>query len=189
MAVGRDSRCCRPLSALFSRWRCNNASMSSAACPGIIATPANMLPDTISLPCQLIGTTSPNPTVVKVVKPKYSASKYELMFGFTRCSAVYMRPVATERSVNIDKDTRASCSCQPFMSVLGIPKARSNRANVAWSVSTRCSRRIRSNRRLISVDEDVSQEGRYGVTNDGAILTRNGRNTTMTSTKTRGCAK
>jgi hypothetical protein len=51
------SRRRRIRSSVFSRCRSSRASMSSAACPGMTATPAKMLPETTSLPCQLIGTT------------------------------------------------------------------------------------------------------------------------------------
>ena len=47
----------------------NKASTKAAACAGITATPARMDPDTTSLPCQVMGVTSPKPTVVRVVSP------------------------------------------------------------------------------------------------------------------------
>jgi hypothetical protein len=42
---------------------------------------------------------------------------------------------------------------------------------------------------LIKAEEDVSQLGKYGFTKAGAMPTKNGRNTTMMSTRTRGCDK
>ena len=55
--------------------RSSRASRRAAACAGTTATPKTMLPQTMSLPCHVTGLTSPNPTVVNVVNPKYRASK------------------------------------------------------------------------------------------------------------------
>eukprot|EP00957_Ditylum_brightwellii_P034864 2641696-Ditylum_brightwellii.AAC.1 len=53
----------------------NNASTRLAACAGIIVIPSNIEVPTTNRPCEVMGTISPNPTVVRVVKPKYSAAK------------------------------------------------------------------------------------------------------------------
>ena len=52
-----------------SEFLARRASTRAPACAGIIATPAKILAETISLPCQVIGTISPKPTVVRVVRP------------------------------------------------------------------------------------------------------------------------
>lgn len=57
----------------------NRASTKAAAWAGMTATPARIDPDTTSFPCQVIGVTSPKPTVVSVVSPTICEAKQSFL--------------------------------------------------------------------------------------------------------------
>lgn len=62
-----------------SEFLARRASTRAPACAGMMATPANILAETTSFPCQVIGTMSPKPTVVRVVRPTKMMGKYDII--------------------------------------------------------------------------------------------------------------
>ena len=93
-------------------------------------------------------------------------------------------PEATDKSVKIDKRTRANCSCHSWITeLLGIPKARSNLINVSRSCKTRCNRKTRNNSRLIKAEGLVTQFGTQVSAQNvaGVIPNSSGKITTTTS--------
>mmetsp|Transcript_21977 Transcript_21977/g.61139 ORF Transcript_21977/g.61139 Transcript_21977/m.61139 type:complete len:228 (-) Transcript_21977:599-1282(-) len=107
------------------------------------------------------------------------------MFGFTVCSAVYIKPVATEIRVKTDSTTRASCNCQSsttYVFALFLPMARSmNRSNVSRSWRNRCRRRTRNSCRLNKPEGWDNADGKICQKEAGVTVTASGNITTRMS--------
>ena len=65
----------------------NSVSARPVNCKGTSAMPTTVEADTMRRPTGVTGVMSPNPTVVKVVSPKYKASKKSEICAFEPDSA------------------------------------------------------------------------------------------------------